>query len=84
MRVFGGEMEMPGTRGEMAVFLKFEPEGGNGMAAEMLKGRMGHGSGSRASAQVVKDCKVGTEFIQGCCREAIGVNSGLLDPGWKR
>ncbi len=46
MLIVGGQMDMSGAGGAVTVFLELQPQGGNGMAAQMLKGGMGHGFGS--------------------------------------
>ncbi len=46
VRIVGGQVQVPGAGGDVAIFLKLQPQGGNTVAAQMLKGGMGHGFGS--------------------------------------
>ena len=46
VRIGGGQMEMPGAGGAMAVFLKFQPQGRDGVTTQVFEGGMGHGFSS--------------------------------------
>ena len=41
VRIVGGEMEMPGAGGAVTVFLEFQPQGGDGVTAQVLERRDG-------------------------------------------
>jgi len=42
VRVVSSEVDMPGAGNNMAVFLEFQSQSGNGIATQVLKGWMGH------------------------------------------